>query len=345
MKKLLLALLLAFPLMLVAGVDRPADLDQAISLLEHSIDHSADYHAMPSKPLSPSDSTQRSLDHARRLFAEGDSAMAMAELSEYYDTLSITHPLFAETATLVARYYDSKPGRSDDALYHRVLAAISDIQSGSCSALPVILPLVDRDRHTWLAIIIILAVALAVALGSVAVLLRRVAACRNEATESVPVVDTASPKDVYIHRILDLSYEYVDRLEEFNRMAARKIKAKQVDDLYEQIQTGKLLRDQTAKFLEVFDSTFLSIFPKFADEVNSLLRADAQLAQSHPDKLSTELRILAFMRLGIDDATRVAKFLNLSVNTVYTYRNKMKNRASDREKFEENLKNRPEITQ
>ena len=27
------------------------------------------------------------------------------------------------------------------------------------------------------------------------------------------------------------------------------------------------------------------------------------------------------------------------------YRNKMKNRASDREKFEENLKNRPEITQ
>ena len=81
------------------------------------------------------------------------------------------------------------------------------------------------------------------------------------------------------------------------------------------------------------------------DEVNSLLRADAQLAQSDPDKLSTELRILAFMRLGIDDATRVAKFLNLSVNTVYTYRNKMKNRASDREKFEENLKNRPEITQ
>ena len=95
----------------------------------------------------------------------------------------------------------------------------------------------------------------------------------------------------------------------------------------------------------MFDSTFLSIFPKFADEVNSLLRADAQLAQSDPDKLSTELRILAFMRLGIDDATRVAKFLNLSVNTVYTYRNKMKNRASDREKFEENLKNRPEITQ
>lgn len=124
-----------------------------------------------------------------------------------------------------------------------------------------------------------------------------------------------------------------------------KLKPKQVDDLYEQIQTGKLLRDQTAKFLEVFDSTFLSIFPKFADEVNSLLRADAQLAQSDPDKLSTELRILAFMRLGIDDATRVAKFLNLSVNTVYTYRNKMKNRASDREKFEENLKNRPEITQ
>lgn len=346
MKKLIIALLLAISL-LHAAANRPATLDEAISLLEYTVDHSADYQCAAPMRILASDSTRRSLEHARLLFAEGDSAMAMAELSEYYDTLSITHPLFAETASLVACYYDSRPGRADDALYHRILAAISDIQTGSCAALPVIVPLLERERSTGYVTVIILAAALVLALAAVAMLVYRIAACRRKMVSDAEIekADDFSLKDAYIHRMLDLSYEYVDRLEEFNRMAARKIKAKQVDDLYEQIQTGKLLRDQTAKFLEVFDSTFLSIFPRFADEVNVLLRPDGQLAQPSPDKLSTELRILAFMRLGIDDASRVAKFLNLSVNTVYTYRNKMKNRASNRENFEENIKNHVENTQ
>ncbi len=40
------------------------------------------------------------------------------------------------------------------------------------------------------------------------------------------------------------------------------------------------------------------------------------------------------MRLGIDDAGRIARALNLSVNTVYAYRNRMRNRAIDRDNFE-----------
>ena len=346
MRKLLLSFLLTFPFLIGAADGRPATLDQAVSLLESTIGHAADYQSVSPAAVSSSDSTQHILDRARHLLAEGDSAMAMAEISEYYDTLSIVHPLFAETATLVARYYDNSPGREDDALFHRTLAAISDIRTGSCSALPVILPLVNRDRHAGHVVIIILAAVLAIALVAVGMLMRRNAALsRRIASDCAAIADNSTIKDAYIHRILDLSYEYVDRLEDFNRMAARKIKAKQVDDLYEQIQTGKLLRDQTAKFLEVFDSTFLSIFPRFAEEVNALLRPEGQITEPVADKLSTELRILAFMRLGIDDAARVAKFLNLSVNTVYTYRNKMKNRACDREKFEENIKKASKYTQ
>lgn len=43
------------------------------------------------------------------------------------------------------------------------------------------------------------------------------------------------------------------------------------------------------------------------------------------------------MRLGIDDCARIAKFLGLSVNTVYTYRNKLKSRAADRDNFEADI--------
>lgn len=53
--------------------------------------------------------------------------------------------------------------------------------------------------------------------------------------------------------------------------------------------------------------------------------------------LNTDLRILAFMRLGIEEGTRIAQVLNYSVYTIYTYRNKLKNRAIDRNTFESDV--------
>ena len=51
-------------------------------------------------------------------------------------------------------------------------------------------------------------------------------------------------------------------------------------------------------------------------------------------KLNTELRILAFLRLGIDDSEQIAQFLGLSLNTIYTYRNRLKSRAINRNTFD-----------
>ena len=55
--------------------------------------------------------------------------------------------------------------------------------------------------------------------------------------------------------------------------------------------------------------------------------------------MNTELRILALMRLGIEDSSRIAQMLNYSINTIYTYRNKLKNKAVNRDNFEENIMN------
>ena len=43
------------------------------------------------------------------------------------------------------------------------------------------------------------------------------------------------------------------------------------------------------------------------------------------------------MRLGIDDSARIAQILNYSINTIYTYRNKLKNRAINRDTFENDV--------
>ena len=51
--------------------------------------------------------------------------------------------------------------------------------------------------------------------------------------------------------------------------------------------------------------------------------------------LNNELRLLALMKIGITDSSRIATILDISVNTVYFYRNRLKNKARDKENFEE----------
>lgn len=53
--------------------------------------------------------------------------------------------------------------------------------------------------------------------------------------------------------------------------------------------------------------------------------------------LNTELRIFALIRLGISDSSRIAKLLRYSVNTIYNYRVKVKNKAILRDEFEDRV--------
>jgi hypothetical protein len=73
------------------------------------------------------------------------------------------------------------------------------------------------------------------------------------------------------------------------------------------------------------------------EKVNALLRPEEQIQLNDGETLNSDLRILAFMRLGIDDTTRVAQILNFSVNTIYAYRNRMRNRAINRDTFEKDI--------
>ena len=68
-----------------------------------------------------------------------------------------------------------------------------------------------------------------------------------------------------------------------------------------------------------------------------MLRPEERIVVDTPGSLNTELRIYALYRLGIVDNSKIAEFLKYSVNTIYTYRNKMKNKATDRANFEDSI--------
>lgn len=144
-------------------------------------------------------------------------------------------------------------------------------------------------------------------------------------------------KEVYITQFLSLCSIYMDKLNQFCKIANRKISAGKVEDLYKMTKSGKFIEEQSAEFYNVFDNAFLHIYPTFVKEVNDLLRPDEQIELQPDELLNTDLRILAFMRLGIEESPRIAQLLNYSVYTIYAYRNKLRNRAIDRENFEKDV--------
>lgn len=148
-----------------------------------------------------------------------------------------------------------------------------------------------------------------------------------------------SIKEIYISQFLNLCSIYMDKLNQFSNIVSRKISTGKIEDLYKIAKSGKFIEEQSIEFFEVFDNAFLNIYPTFIKDVNTLLQPDQQISLKDDEKLNTDLRILALMRLGIEESTRISQILNYSVNTIYTYRNKLKNKAIDRDNFEKNIMN------
>ena len=73
--------------------------------------------------------------------------------------------------------------------------------------------------------------------------------------------------------------------------------------------------------------------------MNELLKPEERMELEKNQRMNTDLRILALIRLGIDDSSKIAEFLNYSVNTIYNYRARLKtNAVVDRDDFERLVK-------
>lgn len=158
---------------------------------------------------------------------------------------------------------------------------------------------------------------------------------RKQNQFKVKILSANHVKEIYINQFFRLCSIYIDKLNQFCKIANRKISSGQVDDLYKITKSGKLVEEQSEEFYKLFDDAFLHIYPTFVEDVNELLRDKIVLKDG--EMLNNDLRILAFMRLGLEDTNQVAIILNYSVNTIYAYRNKLRNRAFDRDNFEQNI--------
>lgn len=193
---------------------------------------------------------------------------------------------------------------------------------------------IARWRHTVYAIIACMAVIMIVMIV-MTILLRYEMKKMRQLQQSLQQANRA--KEIYISQFVQLCSVYMYKLNQFSNVVTRKLAAGQTEELYRMTKSGKFVDEQSREFYEIFDNAFLHIYPNFVDDVNALLRPDCRITLKEGELLNTDLRILAFLRLGIDESARIAQVLNYSLNTIYSYRNRLRARAVNRDTFEADI--------
>lgn len=133
-------------------------------------------------------------------------------------------------------------------------------------------------------------------------------------------------KEEYIGYFFSLNSEFIEKMEAFQKYVKKKALEKKYEDLATIPKNFNVQKEREALYTR-FDQIFLKIFPDFVEKFNDLLKPEERIELKKDELLNADLRIYALIRLGINDNEKIAKFLDYSVNTIYTYKTKIKNKA------------------
>lgn len=166
-------------------------------------------------------------------------------------------------------------------------------------------------------------------------------------TEEIETVNTQMKeanriKEEYIGRFLELSSMLLSNTEQRMKQLNRLARERKLEELYAELKTKEPVNTGIRTFHSHFDTAFLNIYPHFISEVNKLLTPENQFITDNDGatakRLTTELRILALIRLDITDNQEIADILRSSITTIYTYRSKLKAKALNKETFEDDVR-------
>ncbi len=126
----------------------------------------------------------------------------------------------------------------------------------------------------------------------------------------------------------EITAAYINKLNQFHLTVSHKIKAGLTDELLRQVSTqSKMSEAEARNFFTSFDAAFLRAFPDFVESVNRDLKPEFRFDLPDGASLNLDLRILALMRIGVTDSSRIATILNCSTQTIYNHRSRLRARA------------------
>jgi uncharacterized protein DUF6377 len=144
-------------------------------------------------------------------------------------------------------------------------------------------------------------------------------------------------KEEYIGYFFNVNSEFFDKIERFKKSIDLKITDRKIDEIRFLVNSINLKREKE-ELIKQFDRAFLKLFPNFVSEFNELFKEEDRLLLKDDELLNTDLRIFALYRMGIHENEKIANILQYSVNTINTYKTKIKNKSVvPNEDFEDHI--------
>lgn len=138
---------------------------------------------------------------------------------------------------------------------------------------------------------------------------------------------TNEAKEKIICDLFAICSNNISKIDDFRKHVNRLVVAGRYDEVRELVKSPEMSQSEIKEFYANFDRIFLQIYPDFVADFNGLLRPDEQITPRRGEMLTTDLRIYALVRLGINDSVKISKFLHISSQTVYNTRMRTRNKA------------------
>ena len=133
-------------------------------------------------------------------------------------------------------------------------------------------------------------------------------------------------KEEYVGYYFRIDTEFLTRIEKFIVNIDKKLLDRKWEEIKLLVKSLDVKKEKE-DLLKNFDKVFLRLFPNFVNQFNSLFSPEDKVVLKEDQLLTTELRIFALMRLGITDNEKIAEILNYSINTIYSYKTKIRNKS------------------
>ena len=153
---------------------------------------------------------------------------------------------------------------------------------------------------------------------------------------NVSLSEANAIKEEYITYFIKATSAFINKIDHIQKSTLHKIITKKTDEVIASLKRYNV-KEERENLFHQFDEIFLKLFPPFVTDFNNLFPNDHKSIVKKGELLNTELRIFALYRLGIQDSSQMAEFLELSVATIYTYKTRIKSKSDYKDTFEEKI--------
>ena len=290
------------------------DSDKAIEMLESCVLH------------SHSDTAKANYFLAKEYLYRGNKSEAVKHfaISAAYDMrLSVkAYNSLYQLALILFREGDIE--RADrymritlnDAYASNFHSRYNDVIKAELEIMNLLLEQQQEKKRAYFTTIASIALALIIAVISL-VLQRRYSTKLSMSREKLSEVSKI--KDSFLAMYMERCVDYLTKVDNYRSSLRHAVKHEGAQAAIAMLRAPSYADGAFKGLLADFDSAFLGIFPDFVDKVNEHMQPGHKLTMPQKGELSNELRVLALIRMGISKRSKIAKVLNMSVTTIYSY--------------------------